>query len=261
MELSVILDRLDAERRSLKRDGEVLEILPNITRLHSADGSRHQIIFSSLTPEIADSAIARQIAHYRELNVEVEWKAYAHDGPPDLLDRLAKQGCEIGPLEAVLALDLQSPPAWINQTPQTPVLRIAHPEQIRHFRTAAEIIFGKDYQFTSNELAEALRAGSTQHLGYVAMDGETPASVGRLYTHPDSAFGGLYGGGTLPTHRGRGLYRAVVAARARDAIKLGARYLIVDALPTSRPILERLGFIRLTDTWACVWKPRGNAER
>jgi len=35
----------------------------------------------------------------------------------------------------------------------------------------------------------------------------------------------------------------------------GAKYLLVDALPTSRPILERLGFQHLTDTWACEWTP------
>jgi hypothetical protein len=46
-----------------------------------------------------------------------------------------------------------------------------------------------------------------------------------------------------------------VAARARDARAFGARYLIVDALPTSRPILERLGFQWLTDTWPCEWRP------
>ena len=44
----------------------------------------------------------------------------------------------------------------------------------------------------------------------------------------------------------------MVAARARDAVRLGAEYLIVDALPTSRPILERLGFVHLTDTWPCT---------
>jgi hypothetical protein len=30
--------------------------------------------------------------------------------------------------------------------------------------------------------------------------------------------------------------------------------LLVDALPTSRPILEKLGFVRLTDTWPCTLK-------
>ena len=89
----------------------------------------------------------------------------------------------------------------------------------------------------------------------LAWHGGRAVSVGRLETHPDGMFAGLYGGGTLASHRGRGFYRAMVAARARDAIELGARYLMVDALPTSRPILERLGFVRLTDSWPCIWRP------
>ena len=64
--------------------------------------------------------------------------------------------------------------------------------------------------------------------------------------------GGLFGGFTLEAHRGRGLYRATVAERARDALRLGARHLRVDALPTSEPILQRLGFVKVADTWPCV---------
>ena len=63
------------------------------------------------------------------------------------------------------------------------------------------------------------------------------------------------GGGTVTSHRGHGHYRQLVAARAKDARAAGAKYLIVDALPTSRPILERLGFVHLTDTWPCEWSP------
>ena len=59
---------------------------------------------------------------------------------------------------------------------------------------------------------------------------------------PDRAFAGLYGGGTDPVWRGRGVYRAVVAARAAEARARSVRYLTVDALETSRPILQRLGF-------------------
>ena len=47
--------------------------------------------------------------------------------------------------------------------------------------------------------------------------------------------------------------RNVILAR-RDRIA-GAKYFQLDALPTSRPILERLGFQWLTDTWPCEWKP------
>ena len=47
---------------------------------------------------------------------------------------------------------------------------------------------------------------------------------------------------------GRGLYRATVAKRAELARERGYRWLYSDALPTSRPILERLGFVAITTT-------------
>lgn len=78
------------------------------------------------------------------------------------------------------------------------------------------------------------------------------ASGGRIDFYP-SEFAGLHGGATLPEYRGRGLYRATVAARARLARERGYRWLFVDALPTSRPILERLGFVPLTTTTPWVF--------
>ncbi len=232
-----------------------MEILPRLTRWRSGDGSHHAVLFSALDEKCADAVIDEQIEHYRKLASEFEWKRYAHDQPADLLSRLRRRGFKIGPREAVMIFDLNERADWINSDVEYRVLRVDREDQIPDFRSVAESVFGKDYGFTCNELAEGIRAGSSDHVGYVAYDGERPVSIGRLYTHPQSWFAGLYGGGTLSSHRGKGFYRAVVAARARDAIAAGAKYLSVDALPTSRPILERLGFERLTDTWPCVWKP------
>jgi hypothetical protein len=255
MNLQSIRDQLDLERRTLSVDGHAIEILPLLTRIRSADGLVHNILFSSLTDENADAAIAEQAAYYRALRVEVEWKVYLHDKPADLSQRLAEHGFETGPLEAVLVLDLNDRPKWMDESAHK-VIRVETAEQVDLFRQAATEIFQKNYGFTARELLAGIQSGSRGQLGFIVLDAEIPASIGRLYTHPQSVFGGLYGGGTLASHRGRGLYRAVVAARARDAAEMGARYLIVDALPTSRPILEKLGFIRLTDTWPCVLPPR-----
>ena len=120
-------------------------------------------------------------------------------------------------------------------------MRIERIDQIDDYRRVAEEVFEKNYDFTTNQLTRALRTGCQEHRGYVAYAKGKPVSIGRLYTHPDSLFAGLYGGGTLRSHRGRGFYRALVAARAKDAAELGARYLLVDALPTSRPILGAHG--------------------
>ena len=255
MNLHVIRQRLDEERRTLLSGADVIDVRPLVTRGSSSTWSQYWIAYSALSESNADAAIAEETAHHRALGQPFEWKLYAHDRPADLKDRLQRHGFNIGPLEAVLVLDLAHAPAWVDAPPSQDVVRLERVEQVALYRAVAEEALGKDYSLTSGQLADAIRAGETNHLGYVAMcDGE-PASIGRLYTHPDSHFGGLYGGATLERFRGRGLYRAVVAARARDARAFGAKYLIVDALPTSRPILERLGFVHLTDTWPCEWTP------
>ncbi len=72
---------------------------------------------------------------------------------------------------------------------------------------------------------------------------------------PGTRFAGLWGGGTVETWRGRGIYRALVAHRARIAADHGYRYVQVDASDQSRPILERLGLAPLTTTTPYVYEP------
>jgi GNAT superfamily N-acetyltransferase len=52
----------------------------------------------------------------------------------------------------------------------------------------------------------------------------------------------LFGGGVLADARGRGVYRALVNARWKLAVKRGTPALTVQAGRMSRPVLERLGF-------------------
>ena len=252
MNSSDVLIRLDAERRSMLEEGQILEQLQNVTRSHSSDYTHHAVIYAKLSATNADRIIAEQKEHYRQKRIGFEWKVYGHDKPHDLLQRLERHGFLVGNLEAVMVYDLTERADWMSDDSETDsVVRVDRVDLVQDFRRVAEAVFQKNYEFTSNQLAAGIATGSRQHCGYVAYSGLEPVSIGRLYTHPESQFGGLFGGGTLPAYRGSGFYRAVVATRARDAIAMGAHYLIVDALPTSRPILERLGFQRITDTWPC----------
>jgi len=195
-----ILAHLDGERRSLARHGEILQILPDVTRYASSDRSHHSIIFSRLTSESADEVIRREIEFHRRLTASFEWKVYAHDQPGDLLERLARHGLMAGPCEAVMVLDLADPPRWIDEVAGG-VRRIDRVTQIEDFRRVAEQVFNKNYAFTASELADAIRSQSNDHRGYIAYKDGQAASIGRLYTHPDSVFGGLYGGATLAVSR------------------------------------------------------------
>lgn len=248
MNLDRIRQRLDDERRYLARNGETIHVLPFLTRV--VLGSHAWIAWSSLDEVNADEVIAEELRHHRDVQSAFEWKLYGYDKPSDLLDRLQRQGLMAGEPEAVMVYDLsEGPPRGIASVHT--VRHITRTEDIEQYRRVAEQALDKDYTLTSGELATALAQGSTQHLGYIAYAGPEPASIGLLCTHPLSVFGGLYGGTTLERYRGQGFYRSLVTARAYDAIELGARYLLVDALSTSRPILEQLGFQHLTDTVPC----------
>ena len=123
-------------------------------------------------------------------------------------------------------------------------------------------IWGEDWTWIADDLRRRF-----DHLGpdgirvFVATDADRLVSAAWLVMCPGSAFAGLWGGSTLKSHRGRGIYRAMVARRAAIAGARGIRYLQVDASDDSRPILERLGFLALTTTTPYVWTPTGETPR
>lgn len=169
------------------------------------------------------------VARMRELPGWVEWKYYSHDGP-ELRERLLAAGLEPEDEETVVVAEAASippPPAEVELREETEV-----------FLELAERVFGRGQGSSLHDSAVAVVA-------YV--DGQ-PVSGGRVDLEDGVEFAGLFGGVTLAEHRGRGLYRATVARRAELARERGYRWLYSDALPTSRPILERNGFVAMTTT-------------
>ena len=179
-----------------------------------------------------DGDVDRGLAWMREQPGYVEWKYYAHDGA-ELEQRLRDAGLEPDDEETVLVAEADAmPPTELDVR-----------EATEEFLDLAHRVFGG----TRHPLPEHAIAV------VASVDGQ-PVSGGRVDFEPGIDFAGLYGGVTLPEFRGRGLYRATVAKRAELARERGYRWLYVDALPTSRPILERLGFVRLTATRPYTWK-------
>ncbi len=78
-------------------------------------------------------------------------------------------------------------------------------------------------------------------------------SGGRITPVPGTGFAGIWGGSTLPAYRGRGIYRALVAARARSALGRGIPLIHSDCTDMSSPILERSGLRAVTTTTPYVW--------
>lgn len=89
---------------------------------------------------------------------------------------------------------------------------------------------------------------------WVAAVGDQIVSAGRLEPVPNSDFAGIWGGSSLTEWRGRGIYRALTAARARSALAAGKTWINSDSTGYSRPILERSGFVKVSATTPCKWR-------
>ena len=252
MNIDKVRSEFRHELRHVVWEGEVVERLASVTRRSSANGQLNWVTAFELEADTADCVIQEEIAHYQTLGKEFEWKAFSFDSPPDLVDRLRAHGLSVGDREAIVVYDLTKGLTPFDGPFPCEVKRILTKDQLADFRQVAETVFKKDYALTTNQLAEALRTGRKGHDAYIAYVDGVPSAIGRMYTDPQSAFAGLDGGGTRKEYRSRGCYRAITAERAKDAVLLGARYLQVDALPTSLPILLRLGFAHLADTWPCA---------
>jgi ribosomal protein S18 acetylase RimI-like enzyme len=118
-----------------------------------------------------------------------------------------------------------------------------------------ELVFGADESELRASLREQLATAPETIDMVIAMAGDEPVSAARTDFLPGTQFAGLWGGGTLPQWRRRGIYRALVRHRAELAAKRGYSYLTVDASDQSRPILERIGFERLAVTTPYIWSP------
>jgi GNAT superfamily N-acetyltransferase len=222
------------------------------------DESWSAVIWSDLDESTADEAIARAAERLRSLGPESEWKLYAHDRPADLGARLATSGLEPGAEEAVLVAELADLARRGGPDPELPPgveLRVVtSAEDVAAVAAFQAEIFGGDHGGIGRLLLRALEHDPPPVLGVVALAGGAPVSAARVDFNEGSDFASIWGGSTDPAWRGRGLYRATVALRARLARERGYRYLQVDALPTSRPILERLGFVQITTT--TPYRPR-----
>jgi GNAT superfamily N-acetyltransferase len=201
--------------------------------------------WSDLNESNADEVIAEQLRYFAKRNRRIEWKYYAYDSPADLPDRLRAAGLQPGEEEALMIADVAdvpdlAPPEGIE------LVNVSDEDRLRDVKYVHDTVFGGDHGPMVESMRQRLHTGAVTPV--LALAGAEPVCAARVDFHIGTDFASLWGGGTLPEWRGRGIYRALVSRRARLARDRGYRYLRTDALPTSRPILEKLGFVRITTT-------------
>ncbi|MBB1256891.1 GNAT family N-acetyltransferase [Streptomyces sp. OF3] len=211
----------------------------------------------ALPPAELDDLIARQRDYFAARGESVEWKTRSHDLPPDLPDRLRAAGFEPDEPETVLVARTDDIAVSDPVLPPGVELRtVTDPADLHRLAAMQAEVWGEDKSWLADELNALIASGDDTVTVLVAeTEGEVVSSC-RLVVEPGTDFAGLWGGATLAAWRGRGIYRATVAARARLAAAAGYRYVYVDASPDSAPILRRLGFTAITGTTPYIWTPQ-----
>jgi len=252
MDATALLARYDDELRrrapyfdeavTLERDGPVVRLLGA-----TADAQNNCVLHADLDETGAEAAVDRQIAYFRGRGRGFEWKWHAHDRPASLEKILLSRGFESGGEETIMAQSLAARGA----APTLPSGYAARPwpedeSLARLMALQAEVWPDESLDWLGESLARE-RAARPDAIRFHAVFHEgRPVCVG--WTRFHGRFASLFGGSTSAAHRGRGLYRALLAARLDEASARGAEHAVVDAGPMSRPILERLGFTPLTRT-------------
>lgn len=252
MDPKQILALYDQDRRGVDLFGMHREETPHLVRHISPDGEG-MIIYSNLDAANVEEVIQEQIAHFESRGCDFSWVVFQHDTPANLKDRLLAHGFLAEEPDAVLILAIEDGSPVLLEPVRHDVRRIDDPEDIDDVLTIRQQVWQGDYSSMARSLTRRL-VDAPESLGvYVAyMDGR-PVSTAQISFFQNGHFAGLVQAATLPDYRGRGLYTALVAVRVQEARQRGIRFLDADASPMSRPILEKLGFQRITESYVCEW--------
>ena len=199
--------------------------------------------------------VAQVLEHYRH-NPEisrVEWKTRGHDGIPGLYESLRENGFEPEESESIMIGRAQLLDVDVPLPPGVTLRRVLDAKDVHAMAAMEDAAFGSA---TADATARALLRRLARNDGMELWVAEVEASIvaaGRLEPVEGTAFAGIWGGATLEAWRGRGIYRALTAARARSALAAGKTLIHSDSTEYSRPILERSGFVKVSTTTPYVW--------
>lgn len=228
-------------------------------RLVSFAGGRGFITYRDLGGADA-SAIHRLVpealAHYRA-NPEitrVEWKTRGHDSAPGLHEALLEHGFVPEDPESIMIGEAQALAVDVSPPEGVALRQVTAADDVRTMSALQDEVFGDP---VSVEMADAVLRRLSLEDGmelWVAEVGDRMVSAGRLEPVQGTDFAGIWGGVTRAEWRGRGIYRALTAARARSALRRGATLIHSDSTEFSRPILERSGLVAVSTTTPYFWR-------
>ena len=183
--------------------------------------------------------VERTFDFFDSRGVGFEWKTFDHDRD-DLGPLLLEAGAEPDPHEALVLGESRLLAGEAGVPEDLTMRRVTETPDLEAIAAMETEVWGDDWSLLVDDLRIRIAVDEPIHV-FVVEDCYVVVSAAWLTPLPGTSVAGLWGGSTLAPYRGRGVYRALVARRARIAQELGYPILQVDASDGSRPILERLG--------------------
>ncbi|PQZ96340.1 GNAT family N-acetyltransferase [Arthrobacter sp. MYb227] len=185
---------------------------------------------------------------------KILWKVRQHDMTPGLIEALLQQGFSPGAQESIMVGQLEGLCTNVPEPEDVTLRKVTSEEDVRAACAMADEAFGEPTDLrTADAMLERLARKDGMELWVAETDGKI-VGCGRLEPVPDSDFAGFWGGAMLSPYRGRGIYRALTAARAQSAIAQGKTLAHSESSEFSRPILERSGLLKISTTTS-YWRP------
>ena len=199
-------------------------------------GGLNEVSVAQVAEGDAERVIDETLAQYRAHGCKFMWRV-GPDSSPHLCARLAARGLA----HAVSSGMARSTEMAVEIDPRITIERVHATNVDAYTRTmAAGWDMDPGPMAAANELVVRLPEPAKLVLFLARWDGEPAATAGAAM-FARSIY--LLGGVTLAAFRGRGLYKALVAARLAFARERGVPLATSHARSdTSAPILERLGF-------------------
>lgn len=211
-------------------------------------------------PEEAEAAqmpgmVPRVLDHYRldPAIARAEWKTRGHDRVPGLHLALVKSGFQPDEPESIMIGDARALAVDLPLPAGVTLRRVRDEADVRAMTAMQDVVFGNPGEDMAQEVLSRMALGDGMELWVAEADGQI-VSAGRLEPVAGTDFAGIWGGATLQDWRGRGIYRALTAARARSALTMGKTLIHSDSTEYSRPILERSGLFKVSTTTPYHWR-------
>ncbi len=216
------------------------------------------VTYEQLDDADVEQLVAGAVAYFRDHTdvASFEWKTRGHDPLPSLPGVLLAHGFVAEDVETVMVGEAEALAVEVPLAEGLAVRQVLDRAGFDEVQALQSTVFGVPVTY---DLAERVARSDGRIEVWAAHDDSSSGaghmvSAGRVEVVPGTSFAGLWGGGTLPSYRGRGVYRALTAARARSVVARGVTLLHSDCTAMSRPILERAGLVAVTTTTPYVWR-------